>query len=197
MTNTGKLVLVALFLCGAFLSPVYVQAQTLEEQRVALIEQLIALLEEKVAMLIAQMEAQQKEITTLKQPVLGSVNMPEAPAPFTINVSTEFGKGSWDEFDKKCRGSVPEVIDTSYDCANDFLDGKIAFKFSEDVASIKLTYYPTSNPKEIVNTGGLIPDGEFRAGWFKPNTEYHWSITGKNKVGEEAHAEGKFTTGKY
>lgn len=180
-----------MFVGLAFITPSISYAQvspTIEEQRVALIEQLIELLQQKVAVLIAQLQAQQAEINTLKQPVFGST-MTETPAPFTISASLEFGKGSWEERDQHCNGGRD---DGTFDCANDFLDGMIKFTVDKPYKSAVLTY------KQADGTGRVVTNSNLeKAGYFQPNTKYLWSIDVVNEAGEKAHTEGEFTTGKY
>lgn len=193
-----------MFVGLAFITPSISYAQTapsIEEQRVALIEQLIELLQQKVAVLIAQLEAQQAEITTLKtnQPVFGGTTpMTDTPTPFTITATVEFGKGSWEERDERCNGGRD---DGTFDCANDFLDGKVKFTVDKPYKSAMLTYgtskeNSTTLPLDIdIRTGQKGLTGQH--GYFQPNTTYFWSIDAVNEAGEKAHTEGSFKTGKY
>lgn len=172
-------------------------AATVEEQRIVLIEQLISVLQQKVAVLIAQLEAQQKQITTINQPVFGSIdNMPTqtVPAPFAVTISTEFGKGSWAEYQKRCGGTGAE---TGEGCENRFLDGMVRFAVNGAYKHATIKYHPTGKtPTQAENAWmDLAPDGEH--GYFQPNTEYTYTIEATNEAGQVAHVEGTFKTGKY
>lgn len=203
MTKTQKSVLVAVFLWTTLLIPAHTFAMTqaeIDTQRVALIEQLVAVLQEKLAELVAQLEAQQGEIIALKasQPVFGSTTPAPVVAPYDFTVtSIEHGSGSWEEYSQKCHGAIKDVIDPSYNCQNGFLDGTVRFTVSGEHKSLQLTYYPTNDPKTVVTTGAIFQKGVAQAGFFFPETEYHWSITAKNKTGQTATKEGKFKTGSY
>lgn len=170
-----------MFVGFAFITPSVSYAQVspgVEEQRIELINQLIAVLTEKLEGLIAQLNAQQVQINELKTPVLGSaIIMPT----FEIDVTTEFGSGSWE----------------NYEGGDDFLDGRVRFTLDKSVESARITYYPTSNPSESVTSGALYQNGAIEAGYFQPETEYHWSIEAVNDSGQKAHVEDTFTTGKY
>ena len=179
MKNTGKLVMVALFLCGAFFTPSISQAATIDEQRVALIEQLITILQAKVAELVAQLEAQQTQITSINQPVFGSSNMPTQNT-YSISVTPEFGAGSWNTREGDDR----------------FREGMVRFPITGEYKKATIVYYETNKPRKISDAKmDLAPDGVH--GYFQPDTEYTYEIDATNDVGQVAHVEGTFKTGKY
>lgn len=182
MKNTAKLVMVGLFMSVVLFSPSVSNAATVEElntQRIALIEQLISVLQQKVAALIAQLEAQQKQITTIQEPVFGSTK--PMPAPFTISVATEFGKGSW----ANQRGDETGE--------ERFLDGMVRFVITGTYKKATIEYHEKGKAKD-----GLM-DLSFDGihGYFQPNTEYVYTIEATNDAGQIAHVEGSFKTGKY
>ena len=183
MNKIIKRVGVALFIGIVVLTPSYSFAMTDQEvieQRDALISQLISLLQQQIAILIAQLDAQK---STGSQ-ITGNINPPTVmPAPYTITVTPQFGSGSWTEYHAKCRATG--------DCADSFLDGVVRFDISGGYKSAMLTYKSADSSE----TMGLTSTREH--GYFKPNTEYTWSIDATNDAGQVAHDEGSFVTGSY
>lgn len=182
MKNTGKLVMVALFVLVSIVAPFNASAATVEElntQRITLIEQLIEVLQAKVLELTAILEAQSKPVIT-SEPVFGSVTPTIVSTP-ALTVSTSFGSGSWDSRENDDR----------------FRDGMVKFVVNGDYKKATIKYHPTGKtPTEAENAWmDLFPDGIH--GYFQPNTQYSYTIEATNEAGQVAHVEGSFKTGKY
>ncbi len=178
MRHTGKLLMVALFVVSSVFAPIPAFAATQEElntQRIELINQLIVILQAKVAELTALLDAQQAQITTINQPVFGSVTMPTQSA---ITVSTEFGKGSWDSREND---------------QDRFRDGMVKFIVNSSYKRATIEYHEKG--KEKGDLMDLSKDGIH--GYFQPNTEYVYTIETTNDAGQVSHVEGTFKTGKY
>jgi len=183
MKNTGKLVMVALFVLVSIVAPFNASAATVEElntQRITLIEQLIEVLQAKVLELTALLEAQNKPVITTSEPVFGSVTPTIVSTP-ALTVSTEFGSGSWDSRENDDR----------------FRDGMVKFTINGDYKKATIKYHPTGKTPTEAENGemDLSPDGIH--GYFQPSTDYTYTIEATNDAGQVAHVEGSFKTGKY
>lgn len=75
--------------------------------------------------------------------------------------------------------------------------GQMVFTIDQPYTKAMLTYYPISNPAQVVRTGGLFNGGPAVAGWFRPETTYAWKVEATDESGKTALAEGIFTTGQY
>lgn len=183
MKNTGKLVMVALFVLVSIVAPFNASAATVEElntQRITLIEQLIEVLQAKVLELTAILEAQSKPVITTSEPVFGSV-IPTIVSTPALTVSTSFGKGSWDSRENNDR----------------FRDGMVKFVINGDYKKATLTYHESGKVPTLAEQGkmDLSPDGIH--GYFQPNTSYTYDIGITDMSDKESHVTGEFTTGSY
>lgn len=183
MKNTGKLVMVALFVLVSIVAPFNASAATVEElntQRITLIEQLIEVLQAKVLELTALLEAQNKPVITTSEPVFGSVTPTIVSTP-VLTVSTSFGSGSWDSRENDDR----------------FRDGMVKFVVNGDYKKATIKYHPTGKTPTEAENGemDLSPDGIH--GYFQPNTQYSYEMNVTGVDGVVQHLTGEFTTGDY
>lgn len=197
MKHFTKRIAIVLF-AVVLLLPVRALAATPDEinaQRIDLINQLITLLQEQVVSLQAQLVAQQEDITTLKMPTFGSINMSD-PTPYTVNVVTELGTDSRIDFNAQCRGDNP-----ASDCDSRFLQGQV--KFTIDAPYKKATIsWKSSTTDSGINDFDTNTKTNHQAltgvqSGFEPNTDYTWEVVATNDAGESAKTTGTFTTGSY